>query len=242
VKVVIERPLVREGGAVRYFMQGFIAMIPLWFAALPSGSAYGLAAHSAGFSPATTQVLSLLVFSAAGQIGALALFTSGAAPLVSIGTVVILNAQLLLLGLTIGRQLHPTWATRLLLAPFLTDGAFAVAAARGPLRLPALLGAGLSMYVAWNVGTAVGIAAGQLLPDPARFGSDFALPLVFLALLIPLIRTWATLYVALAAGAMTLLLEHFISTGLAILGAALVASTVGTVSSRDETQPIGEQA
>jgi predicted branched-subunit amino acid permease len=224
-----------EGSEFHHFARGFGAMVPLWFAALPSGLAYGIAAHAAGLSAALTQLFSLLVFSAAGQIGALAVIGSGASPIMAIGTVMLLNVQLVLLGLTIGRRLRPAWPLRLLVTPFLTDGAFAVAAARGPLRLATILGAGLSMYVAWNLGTAAGIVAGQAIADVRRFGSDFTLPLVFLALLVPLLRTRVAVYVASAAGATTLLLEQFAPAGLAIFGAAVVASTVGTLASSRAT-------
>ena len=207
-------------------------MLPLWLAAIPSGLAYGVAAHGVGLDAATTQLFSLLVFSAAGQVGALALFASDASPLAAIGTVLILNAQLLLLGLAIGRQLRPAWPTRLLLAPFLTDGAFAVAASRGPLRPATLLGAGVSMYVAWNAGTALGIATGRAFPALQRPGIDFTLPLIFLALLIPLVRTRAALLVALTVGAATFLLGRIVPTGLAILGAAILGSAVGVGASR----------
>ena len=129
---MVGSPIFRDRETRGHFVRGFGVMLPLWLAALPSGFAYGIAAQGAGLGPATTQLFSLLVFSAAGQIGALALFSTGGSPLAAIGTVMLLNIQLLLLGLTIGRRLRPTWPTRLALAPFLTDGAFAVAATRGP--------------------------------------------------------------------------------------------------------------
>lgn len=232
----IARQLGNEERWRRHFAGGFVAMLPLWFAALPSGLAYAIAAHGAGLSAVTTQLFSLLVFSAAGQISTLALIGTETRPSVAIGTALLLNGQILLLGLTVGRQLRPTWASRLVLAPFLTDGAFAVIAARGPLRLPALFGAGLSMYMAWNMGTAAGIIAGNTIPDVHRFGSDFTLPLVFLALLIPLIRTRTTVYVALTAGMMTLFLGHIAAPSITILGAGLVASAVGAMLSSRAAQ------
>ncbi len=190
----------------RQFKEGFVAMFALWSAALPTGLAYGVAAHDAGLSAVAAQLFSLLLFSTAGQIGALTLLGAGVSPLVATGAVLTLNTQLLLLGLTIGRHLRPPWPQRLLLAFFLTDGTFAVAVSRGPLRLPTLFGAGVSMYIAWNTGTVAGSFAGDAIPDVRRFGIDFTLPLVFLALLIPLVRTRAALLVVLTAGATTLLL------------------------------------
>ena len=82
-------------------------------------------------------------------------------------------------------------------------------------------------------GTAAGIVIGQAFAEVDRFGSDFTLPLVFLALLIPLLRTRVAVYVALTAGATTLLLGRIAPPGFAIFGAALAASTVGALMGRD---------
>src|SRR5262249_57298588 len=129
------------------------------------------------------------------------LMATGAPAPVLVGTAMALNVQMLLLGLAVGRQLRPSWRERLLTAWLLTDGAFGVSAARGRLRLPVLLGAGASMYLAWNLGSAVGAAAGNVLPDPRRLGIDLVAPLSFLAVLVPLLRTRpALLAAATAAG------------------------------------------
>ncbi|HEY8598701.1 MAG TPA: AzlC family ABC transporter permease, partial [Thermomicrobiales bacterium] len=116
---------------------------------------------------------------------------------------------------------------RLLAAFFLTDGAFAVAAGQGRLRLPVLIGAGVSMYTAWNAGTAIGLIAGRALLSVRGLGIDFVLPLIFLALLIPLVRSRPTLAVALIAGLGTIVLARIIPPGLAVLMAGITASLSG---------------
>ena len=209
------------------FRRGFVGMMPLWVAAIPSGIAFGVAARGAGLGAIEAQLMSLLVFSAAGQVGALALLDAGLPRPLLIGTAMILNAQLLLLGLTVGRRLRPRWPARLGAAFFLTDAAFAVAAGAGRLRLPVIVGAGVSMYLAWNGGTALGLTVGERLLAIRGLGIDFVLPLIFLALLIPLLRSRPALGVAIIAGGGTLLLARFIPSGLAVLGAGLVASLCG---------------
>ena len=216
-----------RSGSRADFRHGFVWMMPLWVAAIPSGIAFGVAARGAGLSAIEAQTMSLLVFSAAGQVGALALFNAGLPKLLLIGTAMALNAQLLLLGLTTGRQLRPRWPARLGTAFFLTDAAFAVAAGAGRLRLPVIVGAGVSMYLAWNGGTALGLTVGTGLLAIRGLGIDFVLPLIFLALLIPLLRSRPALGVAIIAGGGTLLLTRVIPSGLAVLIAGLVASLCG---------------
>jgi predicted branched-subunit amino acid permease len=216
-----------RASTLTYFARGFVAMLSLWVAAIPSGIAYGVAARGVGLGALETQLMSLLVFSAAGQVGVLALLKAGAPLALAIGTVMVLNSQMLLLGLTVGRQLRPTWGERLLAAFFLTDAAFAIAASRERLRLPVLLGAGASMYIGWNAGTAIGIAAGRILLDVRGLGIDFVLPLIFLALLVPLVRTRPALVVVLVSGATTFLLSRVAPSGVAVLAAGVAASAAG---------------
>ncbi len=217
---------------IKGFARGFVAMLPLWAGAVPSGIAYGVAARGAGLDPCAAQLMSLVVFSAAAQLSAVSLLAAGAPVAVLVATAMALNAQLPLLGLALGRQLRLSWMQRLLAAWFLTDGAYGVAAGRGPLRLPLLLGADVSMYAAWNAGTALGTAVGHALPDPRGLGINLIVPLTFLAVLVGLVRTRAAVLVTLAAGATALLLTRLAPDGVAVLGAGLVGSAVGAWSTR----------
>ena len=216
-----------EPARLALFARGFVALLPLWAGAIPSGIAYGVAARSAGLGLGETQLMSLVVFSAAAQVGAVSLLGAGAPVAVLIGTAMALNAQLPLLGLAVGRQARPSWAARLVAAWFLTDGAYGVAAARGPLRLPVLLGAGVSMFVGWNAGTALGAILGHAVPDPRRLGVDLVVPLTFLAVLVPLVRTRTAALTALVAGATALLLVRLAPGGVTVLGAGLAGSAAG---------------
>jgi predicted branched-subunit amino acid permease len=219
------------------FWRGYLALLPLWSGAIPAGVAYGVAARSAGLDVLETQVMSLVVFSAAGQIGAVSLIAGGASPLLLIGTVMALNAQLLLLGLAVGRQVQLSWLERLATAWLLTDGAYGVSLGVGPLRLAVLLGAGASMYSGWNIGTALGAGVGAVLPGPGAFGIDLVAPLCFLAVLMPLVRTRPALLAVAVAGVTALLLSRVAPGGVAVLGAGLVGCAVGAWATREAPTP-----
>ena len=154
-------------------------MLPLWAGAIPSGIAFGVAAHSAGLDRGDAQLMSLVVFSSAAQMSVTADRGMNQAVLVLILTAMALNAHLPLLGAAVNERCAPNWRRRPVVAWFLTDGAYGVAAARGPLRMPVLLGAGVSMYLAWNAGTAIGLLSGSILPASARTGLDLVVPLTF---------------------------------------------------------------
>lgn len=218
------------------FAGGFAAMLPLWAGAIPSGVAYGLAARGVGYGAVETQLMSLVVFSAAGQVGVLSILAGGASAGVAIGSVFALNAQLPLLGIAVGRQLRLTWPQRLLTAALLTDGAFGVAAGQEQrLRLATLLGAGAGMFTCWNIGTALGIVAGEAVPAPSRVGLNLVIPLSFMAILVPLVRRRAALVAAIVAGATALVLIQATPVGVAVLGAGIAGAGSGAWASTRAT-------
>jgi predicted branched-subunit amino acid permease len=202
-------------------------MLPLWTGAIPSGIAYGVAAHEAGIASGETVLMSLIVFSAAGQLSAVALIDEGAQWPLLLATVLALNVQLLLLGLAVGRLLRLSRGQRFWTAWFLTDAAFAIAAGRGPLRGLVLLGAGVSMYLGWNLGTWLGIVAGGALRDPQALGVGLVVPLSFLAVLVPLLRSRPMVAAAVAAAGVTLPLAAFLPSGVAVLAGGVVGCAFG---------------
>lgn len=207
---------------------GFLAMLPLWTGAIPTGIAYAVAAHDAGLSRFETQVMSLTVFSAAAQLGAVGLLGDGAS-LMALATVAFaLNIHLLLLGLATARAEPLSRTRQALVAFFLTDGAFGIAARWERIHWQVLLGAGLSMYLGWNIGTLAGALAGPTLESIG--GSYLALvaPLSFVAVLAPLVRTSAAVAAMLVAGLLAALLTS-LPAGVALLIAALAGSVVGSL-------------
>jgi predicted branched-subunit amino acid permease len=224
------------------FARGFLGLLPLSAGAIPAGIAFGVAARAAGLTGYEAQLMSVVVFSAAAQVSAASLLQAGTPTLVLVGTVLALNSQLFLLSLAVGRQVQLSWPRHLVTALFLTDGAYGIAVGAGPLRAPVLLGAGISMFMAWNLGTALGTALGQAVPDPRRLGIDLVAPLTFLAVLVPLVRTRTAALVALVAGVAALLLTRVAPSGVAVLGAGVAGIAVGARRTRGADEAGGGQA
>jgi predicted branched-subunit amino acid permease len=209
------------------FARGALDLLPLWLGAVPSGIAYGAAARGIGLGAGETLLMSLVVFSAAGQLAAVSLLGGSTPAALLVATVMAVNAQLPLLGAAVRRQVALSVGERLAVAWFLTDGAYGVAAGRGRPTAPGLLGAGVSMYVAWGLGTALGAAAGDVLEGARRLGLDVVVPLTFVAVLIPLLSTRAAATAALVSGLVALFLARVLPVGVAVLGAGLAGSAAG---------------
>jgi predicted branched-subunit amino acid permease len=75
-------------------------------------------------------------------------------------------------------------------------------AEREPRRDWYYLGVAATIWAVWVVATAVGVGVGRGLPD--EWGLGFAVPLVFLALLVPRLEDGATTAAGVAAGAVAL--------------------------------------
>jgi predicted branched-subunit amino acid permease len=104
------------------------------------------------------------------------------------------------------KQLPLRW--KVLLAYLLTDEAYAVTITRftQPDSAAALnrhwfyFGAGITLWSSWQISSAIGIFAGQLIPN--SWSLDFALALTFIALVVPNLKDRASLAAAVSAGIM----------------------------------------
>jgi predicted branched-subunit amino acid permease len=94
------------------------------------------------------------------------------------------------------------------------------------------LGAGLALWTCWQLSTAVGIFLGAAIP--ASWGLEFTLALTFIALVVPNLKSRATLAAALTAG-LAALLAYSLPYKLGLIAAALVGVLAGLAVDRKET-------
>jgi hypothetical protein len=131
------------------------------------------------------------------------------------------------------KNLSPLW--KLLLGYLLTDEAYGVGITRyvepsnEPFKHWFVFGAGLTLWAGWQVSSACGIFLGAQI-SPA-WSLDFALPLVFIALLVPMLKDRAGLAAA-AAGGVVSVMAFGLPYKLGILIAALIGISVGLWSER----------
>ncbi len=192
------------------FIAGVRDELPIVVGVVPLGMIYGALAVGAGMPPAVAQAASAIIFAGSAQFLTAQLIGGTGAPVaVIITSAIIVNLRHLLYSASMAPYLRPLRPlSRWGLAYLLTDEAYAVAITRFrthqvrslpmPHRHWYLLGAGLALWVSWQASTAVGVVFGARVP--AGWGLDFALPLTFIALVIPAIRDRAEVAAAVAAG------------------------------------------
>lgn len=86
------------------------------------------------------------------------------------------------------------------------------------------LGAGLALWTTWQLSTAVGVFLGAVIPE--SWPLDFALPLTFIALLIPSLRDRAALVAAFVAGIVAVLAVGM-PLNLGLVAAAVIGIAAG---------------
>jgi predicted branched-subunit amino acid permease len=139
-----------------------LTTIPVAVAIAAFGMVYGATA-SAEFGPELAVAMSLLVFSGATQFATLGLVASGAGSLAILVTVAALNARHVVLGAAIRPHIGLDRRRRVALSWFLLDESFGLAMVSKRHASVVLLVTGATCYVAWQVGTLLGVVGARLV-------------------------------------------------------------------------------
>jgi len=228
-------------GHLHPWLQGMVQAVPIVVGYIPVGFAYGVLAQKAGLSPFNTLLMSIIVYAGSAQLIAVGLISSGIAPLSIIITTFIVNLRHMLMSAALSPHLQSWRKPELAAFAYeLTDESFALHATRmdgeeRPKR--ETLAINVTAQASWVLGTALGIFGGQMIAEIEPFALDYALPAMFIALLVMQIKNRVQVIVAILAGAFSM--------GLFLLGfhqwyviiATVLAATLGVVLEKWTKQP-----
>lgn len=222
--------------SVSTFWAGVRAEAPLLIGVFPFGMIYGALAIEAGLSPAAAQMMSSIVFAGSAQFAFAQLVHEAAPGIVIVVTIGMINLRHMLYSASMAPYLkHLSTPWKALLSYLLTDEAYAATAthyqATGvtPTGHWFLLGAGLALWTTWQVSSALGIFLGAALP--ATWPLDFALPVTFIAMVVPGLKGKPMWAAALCSGAVALLASGM-PYKLGFILAALVGIAAGMLLER----------
>ena len=223
----------------RSHRDGVRAVAPLAIAVLGFGASFGVLARAAGMGVVSPIVMSATTFAGSAQFAAASILGAGGRDRVGghgrAPPERAVRPDRRERGPLPARDL---WS-RFIHAQLTVDETWAVAAeGEGRFNPKVLLGAGVTLYLAWVGGTVLGVAFGDLIGDPATWGLDAAFPALFLALLVPQLRTRDARLAALIGAAIALVLTPFTPAGVPII-AASAGCLVGLRRGRD---PAAEEA
>jgi predicted branched-subunit amino acid permease len=169
-------------------------------------------------------VMSATTFAGSAQFAVAQVLADGGGVVTACVAAVLLNARYLAIGISVAPVVTGPWWRRLVEGQLAVDEAWAVAhVGGGRFDRGRLLGAGITLFVVWVGGTALGVAGGTWLADPTAIGLDAGVSAVFLALVVGQRKERWAVPVAVAAAAVALALVPLAAPGVAIVAAGLVA-------------------
>ena len=215
------------------YWRGLRNGLPFLLVIVPFGVLFGVAGNEAGLSLVEVMGFSILVIAGASQFTALQLMNDHAPTILVILTALAVNLRMAMYSASLAPHLGQAgrWQ-RALIAYFMIDQSYVVSAQdyerapRQSLRQKLAFYAGVCtpLCPTWYVATLAGALAGKAIP-PA-FALDFAVPVTFLAMIAPMLRSVPHL-VAAAVSIVVALLLAVLPAGLGLLVAAVAAMVAG---------------
>lgn len=214
------------------FWTGVRDSIPLLVGAIPFGITCGIMAIAAGLSYGETLLMSILVFAGAAQFIAITMLGAGASggELIVVTTLLV-NLRHLVMGASLAPHIISLPVSLQAFLSFgMTDETYAITIER--IRKKGYnpgyqLGVTMMFYSGWVVATAVGVLLSGYISDPLGWGLDFAMPAVFLAMLVPRLISPIALVVCGVAAIVGILGMLYLPGKWYIIVACLAAVIVG---------------
>lgn len=209
----------------------FFRMLPISFFVVAFGAAFGLAAVQTGLSPLESLLMSTTVFAGASQFAALDMWGTQVSILPLIAVVFAINSRHLLMGASLYPMLkNVSPGKRYGLLLLLTDANWAVSAQEyqnGRHNLEVILGGGLVIWLAWLVGTALGVYFGGLLQNPKALGLDMVLGCFLFSMALGGKKTPRVLVAWLVAGGASLAAWKWLPPNMHVVVGALAGGAIG---------------
>ncbi len=212
------------------FRDGLTAAWPIMLGYFPIGMALGVLGQQAGLGPAWIGLMSVLVFAGSAQFIAVAMLAGGASATSIILTTLVVNFRHFLMSSALAVPLRGVGRAFLLLFAYgITDESFAVNMTRfreGNWDRWRALVVHHAANTTWILATILGSLVGSLIP-PGACGIDFALPGMFIALLVLQLRDRVHVVTGVLAAGLAVLWKLLIPGDSYIVGAAVLAATGG---------------
>ncbi|NLJ72276.1 MAG: AzlC family ABC transporter permease [Syntrophomonadaceae bacterium] len=218
-------------------LSGIKDAIPIVLGYLPLGFAFGVLATEAGMSITQATVMSILCFTGAGQYIAIGVMQAGGAVLTAVLANVLVNLRYFLFSASLVPHLKsvPTKIAAFL-SYGLTDETYAVAINRYQNRAASasyMAGLNLTSHLGWVGSTILGAVLGSLITNTDKIGLNFALPAMYICLLVLLVSKRTEAIVAIIAGILCVVIGYVYPSSLHnlsnIIIATLIAATIGVM-------------
>lgn len=225
------------------FWQGMKDCLPTLIGYISIGIAFGVVGIASNISVFEIFLLSVLIYAGSSQFIFCGLYVVGAPITAIVLTVFIVNLRHLLMAFSLAPYFQRySFIRNIGFGTLLTDETFSVASVvggrEGRLGGRWMDGLNITAYTVWVLSCTLGGVIGQFIPEPEKWGLDYALVAMFIALLV---LSFTSLpkskvgHMLKMVGCVTLCMYiclHFIPGHLAVLFATIITATIGVATEK----------
>lgn len=221
----------QENDAASTFGKAVRLAAPIVMGYVPVGAAFGVLAHKTGLSMLNTVLMSVMVFAGSAQLIAVAMFAAGMTPWSIIATTFVVNLRHLLMTASLSPFLQGWRKWQLSLFAYeVTDESFALHSARfnsGDRNKAVSFMVNSIAHVSWIIASWLGFLTGSAIPDIKPLGVDYALPAMFIALLVMQTKNGLHILVAGFSGLTSIALVQAGADQWSVIIATVLGATFG---------------
>jgi len=217
----------------RALLQGIKDSIPFVIVVGPFALLFGVVAAEAGLNVTQSLGFSVAVIAGAAQFAAVQLMAENSPTLIVLATALAVNLRMMMYSASLAPHLSevPLWK-RAFMSYLLVDQTYALSLTKFETE-PKMNSAEKAAYYigtmvinvpVWYGGTVIGALSGAQIPP--EYALDFALPIAFLAIVAPMLKTVAHLAAAATSIVLALLLA-FVPYNFGLIIAAITAMMIG---------------
>lgn len=214
---------------MKHFNMGFKSILPIISGIIPFGAVMGSAFSEAKLSFWQAMLMNTTVYAGAAQLATVDLMKVNAAIFVVVATGLIINLRFLLYSAAMSPYLQDSrFLTKFFVAFTLTDQSYAAMSANhdkfetNKEATSFYIGTAVCMLLTWHLSVIAGYVFGNFAP--ASLSLDYAIPLSFVALLMPTLKTNSHKAVALFSSVISLVFYGLpLKTGLMITALLSIA-------------------
>lgn len=217
------------------FLKGVRDGIPICLGYLSVSFGFGILATGLGISLLAAVGISLTNLTSAGQVAGVGIIAAGGSLIEMALTQFIINIRYSLMGISLSQKLDENFSTfhRLVASFGITDEIFAVAVSQKSVSPYYMYGLTVISSFGWVLGTFLGGAAGNLLPESVSSALGIVLYGMFLAIIIPPSKkSKGVLIAVLVAAALSIIFKYVltsVSGGFAIIICAVLSAAICAV-------------
>ena len=217
------------------FSRGLIAGIPICLGYISVSFAFGIYSVGCGLTVLEVLLISMTCVTSAGQQAAVPIITGGGGLMELAVSQLVINMRYSLMSVSLSQKLDSRvrlW-DRFVIAFVNTDEVFAVAASqRGSVSKWFLYGLMITPWAGWALGTLLGAAAGNVLPELVTSSLGVAIYGMFIAIVVPEAKKSRPTAICVGIAIFLSCLFYFvpvlsqISTGFTVIICAVTASAI----------------